>query len=104
MIDGADAQRAEEEEDPEGGGWVGALEEKRRTEVGKEGSRSEGGGPFKGVPFRKGKEGDRRSLQEKKCETPLPFFLNKRRRNSLTQASPGAPAPAGSLRRSEGRS
>lgn len=39
----------------------------------KEGSRREGGGPFRGMPFWKGKEGDRGAFKRKKCETP-PFF------------------------------
>lgn len=71
--------------------------------MGKEGSRGEGGGPVKGVPFRKGKVGTDGAFKREKCETPPFFSLNKRRRSSFAQTSPGAPAPAGSLRRSEGK-
>lgn len=53
---------------------MGALEEKRRTKVGKEGSRREGGGPFKGCLSGREKRGAEGAFERKKCETP-PFFF-----------------------------
>lgn len=54
---------------------MGALEEKRRTKVGKEGSRREGGGPFKECLSGKEKRGTEGAFKRKKCETPLFSFI-----------------------------